>query len=145
MASYVTTVATLAYIHRLFAEAKLQPATAVAEENEEQSGTEADGERQFLGVAQQRSRWEKSKQVGLQWRIADQGPILPRWGRRHVPTMSPLYVPILVRLGPGSCIVHDRASDHRAYNPWSLVVARLDVQSRAKVSGTTRFFRTAST
>ena len=21
------------------------------------------------------------------------GPILPRWGRRHVPTMSPLYVP----------------------------------------------------
>ena len=23
-----------------------------------------------------------------------QGPILPRWGRRHVPTMSPLYVPM---------------------------------------------------
>lgn len=22
------------------------------------------------------------------------GPILPRWGRRHVPTMSPLYVPM---------------------------------------------------
>ena len=25
--------------------------------------------------------------------VADQGPILPRWGRGHVPTTSPLYVP----------------------------------------------------
>ena len=37
MASYVMTVATLAYIHRLFTEVKLQPATAGAEETEEQS------------------------------------------------------------------------------------------------------------
>ena len=26
-------------------------------------------------------------------RVDIKGPILPRWGRRHVPTMSPLYVP----------------------------------------------------
>ena len=26
--------------------------------------------------------------------VAALGPILPRWGRRHVPTMSPLYVPM---------------------------------------------------
>ena len=49
MASYVMTVATLAYIHRLFTEVKLQPATAGAEETEEQSGGGRDGRHQFLG------------------------------------------------------------------------------------------------
>ena len=41
MASYVTTVATLAYIHRLFTEVKLRPAT---EETEEQSEAVAETE-----------------------------------------------------------------------------------------------------
>ena len=32
--------------------------------------------------------------VGYDTYRGDLGPILPRWGRRHVPTMSPLYVPM---------------------------------------------------
>ena len=61
MASYVMTVATLAYIHRLFTEGKLQPATAGAEETEEQSEAVAETE--------DTSSWAegdgKSEQVGL--------------------------------------------------------------------------------
>ena len=68
MASYVMTVATLAYIHRLFTEVKLQPATAGAEETEEQSEAVAETE--------DTSSWAegdgKSEQVGLRLQMADQ-------------------------------------------------------------------------
>ena len=68
MASYVMTIATLAYIHRLFTEVKLQPATAGAEETEEQSEAVAETEDTSSwadwDTVEQQSRRE-SREVGF--------------------------------------------------------------------------------